>query len=123
MSTIKIETLLEQWIDLIDISEEVSREKAGKNNNGLSGRIKRTTGNPIIFDLETHRSQKTIQNLLCQELPQWADLVRSQPDIMDGYQWTRKDFIDLYFGHFRLIIEKLQQIINQITEDNKNNEN
>lgn len=115
MNEIKVRTLLERWTTLLYIGEKISKEKASKNADGLSGRILRTTGKPVIFDFETHKDQQEIQNLLCQELPQWADVIRSQPEIMDGYPWTRNDFIELYFGHFRLVIEKLQRIINQST--------
>lgn len=112
MNTVKIQALLKRWTDLVDTGEQASKKKASKNGNGLLGRIRRTTGKPVIFDFETHEDQQTIQNSLCQELPQWADLIRSQPEIMDGYPWIRGDFIELYFGHFRLVIEKLQRIIN-----------
>lgn len=115
MDKIKVRTLLERWAILLNTGEKTSREKASKNGDGLSGRIRRTVGKPVIFDFETHKDQQEIQNLLCQELPRWADVIRSQPEIMDGYPWTRSDFIDLYFGHFRLVVEKLQRIIDQST--------
>ncbi len=108
-----VQELLAQWVELIVVGERVSIEKASKNNEGLNGRIRRTTGKSVIFDFESYDEQVRIQNLLCKELPQWADVIRSQPEIMDGYSWTRRDFIELYFGHFRLVIEKLKKIINQ----------
>lgn len=111
MDKTKVQKLLKQWTALIENGECISKTKAEKNTDGLMGRIKRTTGQPIIFDLETHENQKEIQNSLCQELPQWSDLIRSQPEIMDGYSWTRSDFIELYFGHFKLVVEKLKRII------------
>lgn len=111
MNKVKIKILLEQWTDLINIGEQISKEKASKNADGLSGRIRRTTGKPVVFDSETHEDQRAIQNLLCKELPQWADLIHSQPAIMDGYAWTRNDFIDLYFEYFRFVVSKLQRIM------------
>lgn len=116
MNVIKIRGLLEQWAQLLYIGEKLARRKAETYHGGLHGRIKRTTGQPVIFDLETHENQKTIQKSLCQELPQWADLIRSQPEIMNGYPWIRSDFIDLYYEHFRLVINKLQQILDNNTE-------
>jgi hypothetical protein len=110
MNTTEIQSLLAQWDELIHTGESISKEKADKNNGGLQGRIRRTIGKPVIFDFETYEDQQRIQNLLCQKLPQWSDLIRSQPAIMNGYPWTRDDFIYLYFRHFRLVVEKLQRI-------------
>jgi len=109
----KIRQLLKQWGIMLDMGEHKSKEKASKNKDGLEGRIKRSTGQPVVFDFDTYDSQKEIQTTLCQELPGWADIIRSTPEIMDGYHWTRNDFIELYFGHFRLVIEKLERIVDK----------
>ncbi len=113
MNNTKILELLEQWSNTIKDGECASISKAETSDGGINGRIKRTKGQPIIFDSKTYDNQKSIQNSLCQELPQWGDLIRSQPELMDGYAWTRKDFIELYFEHFSLVIEKLTKIVNQ----------
>ncbi len=102
--------LLDLWTSVLNKGESTSKEKASLNSGGLEGRIRRTTGGPVIFDSETRAKQSVIQNSLCKELPQWADVIRSQPEIMDGYAWTRKDFIELYFRHFHIVIEKLHNI-------------
>jgi len=116
MNKIKVQTLLQQWIGLIDVSEHKSKMKARQSVTGLDGRIRRTIGKPVIFDFDTYQDQQKIQNSLCQELPHLANIVRSQPEIMDGYQWTRRDFIELYAEHFRLVVGKLQKIIDQATD-------
>jgi hypothetical protein len=105
-----VKTLLKQWSGLIDVNEQLSKEKASQNTDGLRGRIKRTIGTPIVFDLKTHKDQQKIQNALCQELPQYIDLIHSKPDIMDGHPWIREDFIELYAGHFRIVVEKLERV-------------
>ncbi len=115
MNEIKVRELLKQWTTLINMGEQASKTKAEKSPDGLLGRIKRTTGQPVIFDFETYDDQRIIQNSLCMELPQWSNVIRSKPEVMDGYQWTRSDFIELYFGHFRLVVEKLRRIIDQST--------
>lgn len=115
MNEIKVHKLLKQWTILINTGEQASKTKAKKSANGLMGRIKRTTGQPVIFDFKTFDDQKEIQNSLCRELPQWGDIIRSKPEIMDGHPWNRNDFIELYFEHFRLVVEKLTRIINQST--------
>ncbi len=113
MNIDNVSLLLREWTCLISKGEEISKEKAGKSKGGLFGRIKRTRGLPVIFDCGTHTTQLKIQEELCGELPAWADVIRSQPEIMDGHPWTRGDFIELYYSHFRLVIEKLQKITSQ----------
>ena len=115
MNEANVLRLLRLWDELIKSGELSSKEKAEKSSGGLIGRIKRTTGTPVIFDLDSYTEQTNVQNSLCQELPQWADLIRSKPEIMDGHPWTRNDFIELYFGHFRLVVSKLYNIIDRST--------
>lgn len=111
MDETKVTELLKQWSITLDIGECQAREKAKKTKNGLTGRIKRATGKPVIFDFVTYEKQKEIQDTLCLELPEWSDIIRSTPELMDGFFWIRGDFIELYFEHFRLVVEKLKRII------------
>jgi hypothetical protein len=113
MNRDNVTLLLREWVCLITRGETISKEKADKSLGGLLGRIKRTKGQPVVFDFETHNEQLKIQDELCSELPAWADVIRSQPEIMDGHPWTRGDFIELYYSHFRLVVEKLQKITRQ----------
>jgi len=115
VNDVNIQKLLDQWNTLLKAGEQTAREEANKNIGGLDGRIKRTSGMPVIFDLDTFESQNNLQTELCREMPQFANLIRSQPEIMDGYAWIRSDFIELYFRHFRLVVEKLRQLTNQTT--------
>lgn len=108
-----VQELLTQWTELIVVGEQASIKKAKRNSEGLNGRIRRITGKPVIFDFESYDKQIKIQNLLCKELPKWAGVILSQPEIMHGYSWTRKDFIELYFRHFRLVVEKLKKTIDR----------
>jgi len=113
MNKTKVHELLAQWTEILDAGEQTSLKKAGKNTGGLGGIIRRTTGKPVIFDFDTYAKQTSIQNLLCFELPQFADIIRSQPEIMDGHPWICKDFIELYFEHFRLVVRKVKQTVNK----------
>lgn len=113
MNTIVVKELLMEWTELIGDSKRACLKKAGKATDGLKRRIKRTLGKPIVFDFKTYEQKQIIQNALCAELPEWADLIRSEPEIMDGYKWTSKDFIDLYHSHFIVVVEKLNRIIFQ----------
>jgi len=103
--------LLDDWTDLIATGEHISRVKASKRPGGLSSRIKRTTGHPIIFDADTYDSQQEIQKALCMQMPEMAHVIRSNPEIMDGHAWTCGDFIELYYSHFRLVVDKIRQVI------------
>lgn len=116
MNDVKVQQLLDRWDTLLEMGERASKEKASKNKGGIEGRIARTTGTPVIFDFETFGDQNSLQALLCQEIPQFADLIHSKPEIMDGHAWTRGDFIELYFGHFRLVVEKLRRLTGQTTD-------
>ena len=111
MNEIKVTKLLKKWSIILDIGECQAKEKAKKAKNGLMGRIKRSTGQPVIFDFLTYEKQKELQDNLCLELPEWSDIIRSTPELMDGFFWIRGDFIELYFEYFRLVIEKLERII------------
>ena len=118
----KVYRLLSEWSMLLEFGEEISVQKANEQPGGLSGRITRTTGHPVIFDSGTYKKQLTIQKQLCAELPRWADLIQSQPAIMDGHQWNRKDFIELYYSHFLLVTNKLRQVMSNITKAESINE-
>ena len=113
MNQTRVQELLKRWSVIIEIGERASRTKASKGGAGLMARIRRTTGKPVIFDFETYEDQKEIQNFLCKELPKWSDIILSKPEIMDGNAWTRGDFIELYYEHFRLVSQKLQRITNK----------
>jgi hypothetical protein len=108
----KVSQLLDQWDELIDTSKKISLKKANSSMD-IEGRIKRTTGKPVVFDSDMHDNQKNLQRLLCEEWPKMSRIINSQPMIMDGYAWIRKDYIDLYFEHYSLVIFKLRQSINK----------
>lgn len=106
----RVQQLISRWYNLLEVGEKTAKTKASQNRDGLRGRITRTTGMPVIFDSDTLESQKHLQAELCIELPELTNLINSQPEIMDGYAWIRDDFIELYFRHFRIIIEKLRRL-------------
>lgn len=110
----KVHQLLIEWSMLIETGSKTSIQKASEHPGGLSGRINRTTGNPVIFDSDIYKQQLIIQKQLCIELPRWADLICSQPAIMNGHKWNRKDFIELYYSHYLLVVEKIEHIVNDI---------
>lgn len=104
----RINHLLDIWSKLLIVGEELAQDKVTKSNGSLDGRIKRTTGQPVIFDFETYKKQTRIQAELSTELPLLTDLINSQPAIMDGFSWTKRDFIELYFYHYNMVVQKLK---------------
>lgn len=115
MNETKVRQLIDEWDKLLENGEKTAKVKASKNRDGLEGRITRTTGMPVIFDSDTFDRQNNLMAKLCLELPQFRNLIASQPEIMDGHAWIRDDFIGLYFEHFRIVISKLRQFTNQTT--------
>lgn len=113
MNTVVVKELLVEWAELIVDSKKACLKKANRTAGGLYRRIKRTSGKPVVFDFKTYEEQQKIQKALCVELPEWSDLIRSEPEIMDGYSWTIRDFIDLYHSHFTVVVEKLDRILLQ----------
>jgi len=111
MNAIVVKELLAEWTELIIASRKACMKKANRTTGGLHRRIKRTTGKPVVFDFKTYEGQQRIQKALCVELPEWSDLIRSEPEIMNGYSWKSKDFIDLYHSHFTIVVEKLVRIL------------
>ena len=112
----KIIQLLNQWETTLYHGELASLENASKIKDGLKGRIKKTTGPPVIFDFDSYDRQGIIQRELCREWPGLTEVILSVPDIMNGYAWTRSDFIELYFSYYRLVIQKLRRIIEKTHE-------
>lgn len=114
MNKTNIQSLLREWTICIEKGKTASIKKAeNQKPDGLNGRIRRTVGKSVVFDFDSYSCQQKIQHSLCKELSELSDLIRSEPEIMDGYSWTRKDFIDLYFGHFEIVIGKIRRIAEQ----------
>lgn len=109
MSEAGILELLNEWGELIDESEAVSLYNIGKMPGSFGERIRRVDGQHVIFDGDGHSLQKRLQTKLCLMLPGLKNVICSTPELMDGYQWTRKDFAGLYYEHFRIVIEKLRR--------------
>lgn len=113
MNTLDVQQLLDQWEVLLDVGKKIAIEKANINKDGLQGRITRTTGVPVVFDFGTYQVQNRLQICLCRKTPQFTNLICSQPELMTGYAWIREDFIDLYFEHYCIVVEKLRRLTKQ----------
>lgn len=99
--------LLAKWRKILHTGKERAILKISKLPDKLNGRIKRTDGEPIIFDLESYQQQKSVQRELQKLLPDLSDIITMQPSALEGYEWTREDYVDLYFSHYNLIIDIL----------------
>jgi len=110
MDSERIKKLLKQWEQLLESGEKIIKKKLSKiSDGGLNGRIRRVSGAPVVFDDKINSRQKEIQEKLLVHLPHLAELITSEPAIMDGYSWKRRDFVDLYFSHFRVVVYKIGQ--------------
>lgn len=77
-------------------------------------KIHRTSGTPIIFDKTCSQEQRSIQRILCNYMPEHRNLIESEPDLT-GYQWKISDYVELYFNHYYLVIEKLGEVIGNVS--------
>lgn len=111
MDETKIQIILKNWETAIELGRAEVLDKIKKLPNGLRGRIRRINGNPIVFGLKYHKNMTSIKNQLCAELPRLADIIRSDPDLLDGFAWTRGDYVELYFSHYEMVIEKIRQVL------------
>ncbi len=101
-----IDDLLTKWGHIL-IDGRINSEESAKSNK--SKRIHRIKGPPIIWDRKFSRKQRDIQEKLAKLLPQYKKLINSQPELFDNkeeYRWKTMDYIELYFGHYELLISK-----------------
>jgi len=113
MNTTTFEMGLKTWELILETGKEMSLEKTSeillKNPNA---RINRIDNPPIIFDRKFYIAQKRIQDTLTQQHPEYSDLINSVPPIT-GYAWKIVDYIDLYFSHFNLVVQKLKESVQE----------
>lgn len=109
MNETKIMELLNEWEELLVYNKDIWIDKVSAMADGLDGRLKRTNGHPVVFDADNCERQQRFQGLLSQELPELMVIIHSVPDLMDGFAWTRGDYIDLYFEYYQMVIEKLRR--------------
>jgi len=106
----RIEKLLTSWSQNIADGIQQSQLNAKKMSEGLNTRISRIYGPPIIFDRKYYKKQIAIQNSLVKELPDFQSLIMSEPTIED-HRWKARDYIDLYYNHYLIVIQKLKKAI------------
>ena len=111
INEVKIRVVLKDWKTAIELGRIEVLDKIKKLPNGLRGRIKRINGNPIIFGLKYHKDMIILRNQLCTELPHLADIIRSDPDLLDGFAWSRGDYVELYFSHYEMVIDKIRRAL------------
>jgi hypothetical protein len=106
------EKLLIQWQKLLKINARNSLEKASQIKGGLKKRVK-LEGKVVIFDYQTIKIQKQIQNQLIKLLPEHEALILSEPAILD-FDWKTEDYLELYAGHYAIVVTKLLEIIEKM---------
>jgi len=78
--------------------------------DGPHTRIHRSRGRPVVFDYLSYKKQKKIQDELVEELPHLKGVIYSEPAI-SGYTWKVSDYIDLYYDHYAIVIQKIDKAI------------
>jgi len=109
MNIIKIQGLLDEWKEALMVGRERAEENISAFELGPNTRVKKTD-DVTVFDFKTADDQYLIQQQLCSELPLLSHLITSKPAI-EGYQWRAGDYIDLYFDHYQLVVEKSEEAI------------
>lgn len=101
--------LIAEWLKVIILGTQQSRANAKKMTDGLQTRIRPKQNKLKVLDHKTHIRQKKIQELLTKKLPHLKDLIHSEPAITD-HDWQASDYIELYYEHFTIVIQKLCEI-------------
>jgi len=104
----QIKILLEQWEDLLDNSHKKSCHNAKISYRNLNHKTQSPNNKPIIFDQDGYAKQTHIQAKLCSLLPDLKCIINAEPDIND-YNWKIGDYLELYFNHYRIIIQKIRK--------------
>lgn len=114
MNSELVDQLLIQWDGILTAAEVHINEKINKFSEGRHTRIRRTEGRPVVFDFKTALRQREIQDRLGAELPQLANIIRSEP-ALQGYNWKVGDYVELYLQHYRLVIQKIKEVIANVS--------
>jgi len=101
--------LIAEWLKVIILGSQQSRENVKKMSDGLQTRIRPKQNKLKVLDHKTHIRQKKIQELLAKKLPDLKELIYSEPAITD-HDWKASDYIELYYEHFTIVIQKLCEI-------------
>lgn len=101
--------LIAEWLKIIILGIQQSRENAKKMSDGLQTRIRPKQNKLKILDHKTHIRQKKIQEELAKKLPHLKELIYSEPAITD-HDWKVSDYIELYYEHYTIVIQKLCEI-------------
>lgn len=72
--------------------------------------VPRTGPGVEVFDRMFYEEQYEIQMSLCEELPEFIQMMFSEPDL-DNDNWKVNDYIELYLNHYFLVITKIQEIL------------
>lgn len=106
--------LLNMWEKVNKENAKNSREKAISLKGGLDVKIKIKDNAVVIYDYKTTKMQQQIQKELTSIFPErYASIIASKPAIMD-FDWKVNDYLELYFNHYRVVIEKLKGIIENL---------
>lgn len=99
--------LLKRWDALLESIREQGLHNFAVMHGGPEARIAITSRKPFITDNQLHAAQQGIQTELTALLPQYKQVIWSEPDLRGA--WSGRDYIDLYVGHYRTaVIERIR---------------
>lgn len=106
--------LIAQWLEVIMLGTHQARKNAKRMSEGLQTRIKpKSNKQPRVLDHKTHIRQKAIQAKLVKILPNLKPIICSEP-VMTDYAWKVSDYIDLYYDHYIIVIQKLCEMTSSV---------
>lgn len=103
-----VKTLLEEWETVLKENLHRSSDNAINQCGSLNNKIQDPKGECVIFDSKGYVKQTHIQGKLAKLLPNLRNIIYSEPNIND-YKWTIKDYLQLYFSHYTIVIEKIRE--------------
>lgn len=105
-----IEALLSCWEHLIEEDINIIHDKISNLPGGLNGRLKKKVGSVAVFNAEGRKRLQDIRQIIATAFPEMKDLIMSDPDfLLNGHHWKRGDYVELYFEHYKILIDKIRQ--------------
>jgi hypothetical protein len=98
--------LLDEWNELLGAYRQRSLDNCRRIRGGHGARVIEKDGRTLVMDTMTHRRQVGIQAELKQILPNHRRVILAKPDAPG--EWSCKDYIDLYVGHYETVIQRLR---------------
>jgi hypothetical protein len=105
----EVQKMLKHWMDLLDEGQVNAVARARRMKHGLQTKVRDTAERPYVLDHKFDSSQRKMQQALERAMPQYKHIIWSTP-ATGGFEWKVGDYIELYFDHYRIVIQKLGEM-------------